>query len=460
MSLRLRLVLWVGALVVVLLGGLGLYLMTSLEPWAREALDHELRRQAAAIEAHAEVKRSGELEQEDEDDFEHMAYAIVDARGERVSGQGLDRVWPEVKALDGPRTLEASDGRSWRVYAAELRPEHEERLDPSRRPLRVIVGAPARRFAEVSSRFQFGLGVALILGLVLGGAGAALIAQVSSAPIRRLAAEVGGIEATSIERRLAVDGRDPELAQLALAVNGLLERLSRAFEQQRALISHASHALRTPVASLRAITEVNLRRERSAEEYQKALVEIGQVATDANQLVEQILTLGRLDRLQDGLQKAPVSLAPLGAELSRLFAPRALESGLELRVDLSPHLSVMADPTRLRELLEVLLDNAIRYTPRGGQVGLEAAAEGGQIGLRVWDTGPGIAQDERARVFERFYRGAAGKESGQAGSGLGLAIAETIAQAHGTALGLAERPGGGTVVSFRLSRGPEADGRE
>lgn len=451
MSLRLRLVVLVGALVLLLLGGLGLYLMSSLEPWAREALDHELRLQAEAVEAHLEVKRSGELEQEDEDHFEHLAFAIVDAQGTVVMGRGLDRVWPRASRSPGrPETVEGNDGRSWRVYTVEIRPEHEERLDPSRRPLWLFVGAPARRFAEVSARFQLGLAVALVLGLLLGGAGAALIAQISSTPIRRLSAEVGAIEATSIERRIDSQGLDPELSRLAEAVNGLLERLSRAFEQQRALISHASHALRTPVASLLAISEVNLRRERSPEEYRRALLEIGQVAKDANLLVEQILALGRIDRLQAGLQKAQVPLSELGAELGRLFQSRALEAGLELRVDLPVDLSVEADPTRLRELLEILLDNAVRYTPRGGQLGIEAALEGRDVSLRVWDSGPGIDEGERARVFERFYRGAAGRESGQPGSGLGLSIARAIAQAHGAELELHSRPGGGTVVAFRL----------
>ncbi|MBK6684757.1 MAG: hypothetical protein IPG45_09805 [Deltaproteobacteria bacterium] len=450
MSLRLRLVVLVGTLVLLLLGGLGFYLMSSLEPWAREALDHELDLQAEAIEDHLEVKRSGQLEQEDDDHFDHVGFVILDARGEVAMGRGLDRVWPLFTEWGRPQTLEGTDGRSWRVYGRLIHPEHEERLDPSRRPLRLIVGTPARPFDQVSSRFQLGLAVSLMLGLFLGGAGAAVIAQVSSAPIRRLSVEVGGIEVTSIERRIHTSGLDPELAQLAGSVNGLLERLDGAFQQQRALISHASHALRTPVASLLTISEVNLRRERSTDEYRRALVEIGQVAKDANQMVEQILALGRIDRLQAGLQKSAVPLAELGEEMGRLFGPRALEAGLELQVDLPRTLALAADPTRLRELLEVLLDNALRYTPRGGQLGLDASSEGRQVVLRVWDTGPGIAAEERERVFERFYRGAVGKESGQPGSGLGLSIARAIALAHGAELLIQDRPGGGTQVILKF----------
>lgn len=448
--MRLRLMLLVGALISLLLGGLGLYLVTSLEPWALDALDQELRLHARAIEEHLEVKRSGELEQEDDDHFEHVAFVILDATGATLMGRGLERLSPLAAALGRHQTIEAKDGRSWRVYAVEIRPEHEERLEAARRPLRLVVGAPARRFAEVSSRFRVGLAVSLVLGLLLGAAGAGLIAQLGSAPIRRLAAEVGAIEATSIERRIDPRGLDPELARLAGSMNGLLERLDQAFQQQRALISHASHALRTPVASLLAISEVNLRRERSADEYRRALREVGQVAKEANLMVEQILALGRIDSLQAGLHKAAVPLTELAEELRRLFAPRASEAGLGLRLDVPEGLRVEADPSRLRELLEVLLDNALRYTPRGGELGLEVVPDGPEVVLRVWDSGPGITEPERERVFERFYRGAAGKESGQPGSGLGLSIARAIAAAHGAELRVQDRPGGGTILALRL----------
>jgi len=250
-------------------------------------------------------------------------------------------------------------------------------------------------------------------------------------------------------------------------VNELLDRLSLAFQQQRALVSRASHALRTPVASLLSITEVSLRRERSAEDYRQALVEVAEVAADASVLVQQILALGRADIPRGTLSLGPVALAELGEELRRLFAARAAEAGIELSVDLAPSLVAWADRARLRELLEVLLDNALRYTPRGARVGLRAAAAVGDasapaagpapplagpglIDLEVWDTGPGFAAEERSKVFERFFRGKAAEHSGQAGTGLGLAIARAIADAHGAPLWIEERPGGGASVKLRL----------
>jgi signal transduction histidine kinase len=466
MSLRLRLMLLVAALVVLLLGGLGLYLGGSLEPWAIEALDHELEIRCGAIGAHLEITRDGELEEEDEGG-EHGAFEVQDASGALLLGRGLERLRPLPAGIWGPRTVTASDGAAWRLSACAISPEHAGRLRAEQRPLRLIVGVPAQRFAPVSSRFQLGLGIALVLGLALGGLGAALIAQLSSAPLRRLSAELRTIEASSLDHRISLAGLDPELSRLGGAVNELLDRLSLAFQQQRALVSRASHALRTPVASLLSITEVSLRRERSAEDYRQALVEVAEVAADASVLVQQILALGRADIPRGTLSLGPVALAELGEELRRLFAARAAEAGIELSVDLAPSLVAWADRARLRELLEVLLDNALRYTPRGARVGLRAAAAVGDasapaagpapplagpglIDLEVWDTGPGFVAEERSKVFERFFRGKAAEHSGQAGTGLGLAIARAIADAHGAPLWIEERPGGGASVKLRL----------
>lgn len=449
MSLRLRLMLLVAALVVLILGGLGLYLGGSLEPWTLEALDHELEVRCEVLGAHLEVKRSGELEEED-DSGDHGAFEVQDAGGAVLLGQGLERLRPFAPGIWGPRTVSTADGTEWRISACPITPEHSERLPAQLRPLRLVVGVPAQRFAPISSRFQLGLGIALVLGLGLGGLGAALIAQLSSAPLRRLSAELRTIEASSLDHRISLAGLDPELSRLGGAVNELLDRLSQAFQQQRALTARASHALRTPVASLRSITEVSLRKERSAEEYRQALVEVAEVAADASTLVQQILSLGRADVPTGSLAWGAVELPALGEELERLLAARAAESGIELSLAIPPSLVAWADRARLRELLEALLDNALRYTPRGGQVGLRAAQATGAIELEVWDTGPGIAEEERSKVFDRFYRGSAAEQSGQPGTGLGLAIAKAIADAHRAPLSIEAREGGGASVKLRL----------
>jgi signal transduction histidine kinase len=317
------------------------------------------------------------------------------------------------------------------------------------------VAAPVGRFSELAQRIRFGLLAALALGAGLGALGAVLIAQLISAPVRRLAGELAQIEARSLDRRLDVRGLDPDLLRLATALNGTLDRLEAAFRQQRELVARASHALRTPLASILATTEVALRRERSTDEYRSTLSDVKSSSSEAAQLVDQLLKLGRADVARASLATERVELAGLGAELLRSFGARASEA--QLRLDIALGGAIEADPLRLRELLEALLDNAIRYTRKGGEVGVRSRPAHDGVQIEVWDTGRGIEPSEREQVFERFFRGSAAQQSGQPGTGLGLAIVRAIVDAHGASIRVEPNDGGGTrfVTTWPQTRSSE-----
>lgn len=447
MSLRLKLVVLVLGLVSVLLGGLGLYLGESLDVWSAEILNRELERRSSAMASQLEIDKDGRLELDEDDEHGEGAagpYRVKDATGDVLAARGSGI--PQTEGRLGIETLAGSDGRLWRVLSRTIDPEHAGRLRAEQRPLVLTVAAPAGRFSELSSRFRFGLLLALALGAGLGAAGAALIAQLLSSPLRRLSAEVASIEARSIERRLSMAGLDPDLARLATALNGALDRLERAFRQQKELVARASHALRTPIAAILSTAEVSVRKERDSDAYRAALGDVMTSAREASMLVDQLLALSRADVLRDGLVKEPVELGVVAKELRRLFEPRAEAAGLQLELELPESLAIEADPLRFRELLEALVDNALRYTPRGGRVGVRARPAASHIALEVWDTGLGIEAAEREQVFERFFRGGAAEKSGQPGTGLGLAIVRAIADAHGAPIHLEAGEGGGTSV--------------
>ena len=284
--------------------------------------------------------------------------------------------------------------------------------------------------------------------------GAALLAHLSLRPLRRFAAEVDSIGAHSLDHRIEVAGMDPELRRLGAAFNDLLSRLGGAMQRQRLLVSRASHSLRTPAATILTRAEVTLRRERSPEEYRAALSEIA--AT--------VPRVGGADR--QPAHPLPARRAAAGPAAggrwrwtrwparSRACSGRARpRPGVSLSVEVPAGLSVWAERAALRELLEALADNAVHYTPRGGRAGISAAATpDGGAEVVVWDTGPGIPAEERAQVFERFFRGSA--SLGKPGSGLGLAIAQAIAEAHGTTLELQDRSGGGLEVRVAFPAPP------
>lgn len=458
MSLRTKIVVLVLGLTVTVLAGLGAFLAGSWSGWSRDAMERDLAERAEAVAALVEVKKDGRLEVEAEgspllDDPAHP-FRLLGPEGFALSSGSLD--WPppgEAQAVVADR-----EGRSWRVVSRSLPAGEDERRgrgDPVR--LTVQVAGAEAPFGALEAVFRRGLLWALAAALVLGGVGSALLAHFSLSPLRRLASQVDAIGASSLDRRVAVSGLDPELGRLAAAFNDLLGRLDDAMQRQRQLVSRASHALRTPTATILTRAEVALRRERGAGEYREALGEIAAAARESAALVSHLLTLARLDERRKALQVEEVALGEVAAELVRLLRPRAEEAGIALELDVPGPLTVRAERAALRELLEALLDNALAYTPRGGRAGVRVRADPAGVLVVVWDTGPGIPAEERAQAFERFQRGSAAQASGKPGSGLGLAIVKAIAEAHGAALTLAERPGGGLEVQVRMPVLPGPD---
>jgi signal transduction histidine kinase len=455
MSLRGKIVALVLGLTLALLAGLWVALSRSWTGWSAGAVDRELLDRAAAIARLVELEH-GVLELEDEDEAPELRdpghpWRILGEGGVILGGEG-DLVWPAVDpASSATWTGNAAgpNGRRWRVVATPANVEAHG--DGGRRgDIRVTVqvageAAPHRALEE---QFRKGLLVALAAALVVGGLGSAVLAHVSLAPLRRMASEVDAIGAACLDRRVNVAGLAPELRRVASAFNELLGRLEDAMERQRQLVSRASHALRTPIATILTRSEVVLRREREAPAYRAALEEVTAAARESSALVAHLLTLSRLDERRSAIVRADVPVVEVAAEIARLLSPRAQEAGVSLEIDVEEDLVARADRAALREALEALVDNALHYTPRGGRAGVRAAATARGPALTVWDTGPGIPPEERAMVLERFHRGTTAQTSEHAGSGLGLAIVKAIADAHGATLTIGQRAGGGLEVTL------------
>jgi signal transduction histidine kinase len=453
-TLRTKIVALVLGLTAAILAALWISLSRSWSGWSTGAVDRDLLDRAEALAGKVEVEH-GALELDDADELPQArdpAHPVrIVAGAAVVFRSGPELPWPAPRSGAGPEVQVVSDasGRAWRVASSPFATGDGRHGGRPRVAFTVqVAGEPAPHRA-LEERFRRGLLVALAAALVLGGAGAAGLAHASLRPLRRMASEVDAIGAASLERRIGTAGLDPELRRVATAFNDLLGRLDGAMRAQRELVARASHALRTPVTTILTRTEVALRRERDAAAYRDALQDVASAARDSAALVGHLLRLSRLDE-RGPVVREPVRLAEAAAAVVRLLAPRAAEAGVSLELDLPADLSVHADPAALRELLEALVDNAIRYTPRGGRAGVRAAAAPGRCAITVWDTGPGIPAAERGEVFARFYRGKAAEAAGQPGSGLGLAIVKAIADAHEARVSLGDRPGGGLEVAVEL----------
>lgn len=287
----------------------------------------------------------------------------------------------------------------------------------------------------------------LLAALIWSGVGRAL------APLDRVSAEIA--RRTPQQLDALPTGPVPlEVRPLIEALNRLLARLDDALMSERRFTANAAHELRTPLAALKAQAQVAQRAATDAER-RHALEQIVRGTDRAARLIEQMVTLARLDPESVPVERQPVDLAGLAAEVVGELAPQALERRIELALTGAPRAIVAGDAALLAVLLRNIIDNAIRYSPEGGNVEVALHPCAQAVELTVTDSGPGIPAAERARVFDRFYRRA---EAGRTtGSGLGLSIARRIADLHGAAMALEDAPGGGLCVRLHLPA-PGVDG--
>jgi heavy metal sensor kinase len=258
------------------------------------------------------------------------------------------------------------------------------------------------------------------------------------------------ISAEHLTRRLDETGAGDELDRLAQTLNEMLGRLDAAFKEMRQFTADASHELQTPLTILKGEMEVALRSPRSPEEYQRilksALEEIDRIA----RLVEGLLLLARADAGVLRMDRRPIDLAQLVEEVYGQARILAEAHSIDLRLGPVGPVSVQGDYAHLRRLLLNLVDNGIKYTLPGGHVALSLQSSGGWASIKVEDTGAGITPEDQARIFQRFYRSAAARSSGEGGAGLGLCIARSIAEAHGGRIEVESIPGRGSTFTVLL----------
>jgi two-component system OmpR family sensor kinase len=244
-----------------------------------------------------------------------------------------------------------------------------------------------------------------------------------------MADQAAQIATTGVDR-LKFDDRADELGTLATAFNGLLARLRGALKTQQQFMADASHELRTPVSVVRAASDIALDQPaREEHEYREALTIIGGQAVRLGRLVDSMLVLARADAGGYVLALTDVYLDELIADCCRAVSVVCAKRQVTMRTATWPETRCRGDEELLRQLILNLLQNAVQYTPAGGSVTVDLARHSDGVTISVSDTGPGIPDADRGRIFERFVRLDAARNDG--GAGLGLPIVRWIAEAHG-----------------------------
>lgn len=297
--------------------------------------------------------------------------------------------------------------------------------------------------------------------LVIAAIGGYVLAAGSLMPVAQMTATASRIEAENLSERIAVPNPSDELGRLAAVLNALLERLERSFQQQKQLLADTSHELRTPLTIIRSEADVTLSRERSAEEYRRALEVIQSESAHLTSLIESVLLLARADARQARLARQEFALAEVIEQSVQSLRTIAQRRAIDLACTADGPMPMIGDPELVRRMLLNLLDNGIKFTDRGGQVRLDSHRAGAEYVITVSDSGRGIPAEAQERIFDRFFRvdSARGREvsgDGASGAGLGLAIARWIARAHGGDLRLLRSSAAGSLFQATLPRNMNA----
>src|SRR5213593_1866786 len=298
----------------------------------------------------------------------------------------------------------------------------------------VQVGIPLHRAQRTLGRYVETLLVLIPLGLALAALGGGMIARAALRPVDAM---------SRTARRIS--GED----HLAETLNAMLTRLGEAFVQMRRFTADAAHELRTPLTALKGTIEVALRAERSGEEYRRVLASSLDDVERLVRLAEDLLLLSRLS-VPAQVSRERVELAPLLTEVADLAAPVADARGVTVVLKERTPAVVTGDAVALRRAVLKLVENAVKYTPRGGRVELALRLADGRAEVLVTDTGIGMDPADVERIFEPFVRLDAARARDTGGAGLGLPIARSIVATHGGTLAAESVPGAGSTFTIRL----------
>ena len=297
-----------------------------------------------------------------------------------------------------------------------------------------------------SGPFHSGYALLELLLMTLVAAAAAYgLARWVTWPVRQMADAVGRFGPNSLGLRLRAAGPRDETRQLSDSIDAMLDRLAEGYEAQRRFASNASHELRTPLATQRALIEVSLSSALTPEQLDLLARQLLATNERNEQLVDGLLTLAETER---GLMTSgPLRLDRIVSDTVELLRPAAKERELQISAELSP-VTVAGELPLLERLANNLIFNAIKHNHPGGSVTVTVTPDGV---FSVANSGPVVATEDVAVLFEPFRRGSGERLDHGGGVGLGLTIARSIAAAHGAAIDARSNPGGGLVVSVRLS---------
>ncbi len=454
---------------------IGLLGVGGLIVWTGQRLQRDIIEQAAhEMETQAQILQnallSGVEEGEDHGPERQQALQALVAVYTRGSNN-------RVTVFDDALHLIASSDLSVASHTERDAPEivsarlgalhHDIRWDPWSEEERLFVAAPItgehnalRGFVQLSQptapvyaeirRMWLGLLSAGAVVLCVQALASIVLARGIARPIQKLTTVTEAVAQGQLDQRVTPAGPD-EVKRLGRAFNQMTGQISDVLSRQSEFVANASHELRSPLAGLRLRLDILQERGRGDPDLtQRYLTQMEREVSYLQRLAEQLLALSTLDE-GNAVARIPTDLAPLLYEMADDMTPLTRHAGLTLTVGVPPHLPLTkVDPEQLRIIMRNLLDNALKYTPPGGEINLDARAVDHGVEIVVADTGVGIPPEALSRIFDRFYRVDKARARSQGGSGLGLALVRDLVEANEGTIRVTSEPEAGTVFTVHL----------
>jgi two-component system heavy metal sensor histidine kinase CusS len=272
------------------------------------------------------------------------------------------------------------------------------------------------------------IGVGLVLIAPVGGY---FLARHATQPVRQIIATTRSLNPAHLDSRLEIRGSGDELDQISAEINSFVSQISKYINSQKAFVANAAHELRSPITAIQTSVEVTLDKQRTVAEYQEELVVVSEQCQQLRHLVNQLLELAESDALLEKVDFQAVNLSKVVETSISVFSGVAEDRGTEIVPHLEPEVIVEGDESKLRQVVNNLLDNALKFGSADGSVKIELVDRGDAARLVIQDSGPGVPEDQLERIFERFFQVDQSRQrTTRQGSGLGLSICKSIIALH------------------------------
>jgi heavy metal sensor kinase len=315
----------------------------------------------------------------------------------------------------------------------------------------LVVASSLEDVENATRRLLIQLAFAIPVAVALSALGGYLLTRRALGPVDRMTQAAAAIGGDDIGARLDVPAIEDEVGRLGRTLNQMLARLHGAIEQQRRFTADASHELRTPLSIMRSELDVAIRSSQTTKSARTVLESARDEVSRMSRIVEDLMTLARIDEGAYPLARARADLSALSHDVTERFKRSAHDKRITTSFD-GETVLVSVDEALVGQLLANLIDNAVKYTPAGGSIAVSVIKNGQDARVAVQNSGSTISEEDQSRVFDRFYRTDKARSRAQGGAGLGLSISKWIAEAHGGTITVQSDPATGTtfIVSLPL----------